>query len=96
VSAFFVTGVAAIQEYIWGTQVRERAVEIFGRVLPWSRVVVKEWHPSEGRFDLFLSITSRRIFATPLARDTEIIVPVAASERPPLEAFLAARTATAG
>jgi len=76
--------------------VRERGIEMCGRSLSWSRVVVKEWYPREAGFDLCLSIPSRRLFTMPSARATEILVPVPATERPALEVFLAAHTPTAG
>jgi hypothetical protein len=92
---FFAFGAAAVQESISGTRVRERGIEMFSWTRPWSRVVVKDWQAREGGFALHLSILKPQGFlAMPLMQGRDIIVPVPASERQGLEAFLAGRTAT--
>jgi hypothetical protein len=90
----FVIGVAAIQEYVSGTRVRERGIEMFRTTRPWSRIAVKDWQAREGGFDLHLTVLTSRLFGMRWGPDRE--VPVPASERPALEAFLAEHTATAG
>jgi len=94
----FVRGATALQEYMSGTRVRERGIEVFGTFLPWWRIVVCGWHPREGGFDgvLYLAIPSLRLFRVPVTPDAEVCVPVPAAERPALEVFLAGHTATAG
>jgi hypothetical protein len=87
-----VQGAAGLQEYRSGTRVRERGIHIFGTFRPWSHVVVEEWYPRQGGFDLILTIRGWMI-AFPSQR--ELIVPVHDSDRPALEAFLAAHAATA-
>ena len=56
----FLTGVAVLREYRIGTLVRVGGIEIFGGFVPWSRVVVEDWSPREGGFDLTLLIHSPR------------------------------------
>jgi len=90
----FVRGATALQEYMLGTRVRERGIEILGSFLAWSRGVVKDWFPREGGFDVALTIRSPRLFGMRVTADGE--VPVPASERPALEVFLAEHAATAG
>ena len=51
-------GVAVLREYRIGTLVRVGGIEIFGGFVPWSRVVVEDWSPREGGFDLTLLIHS--------------------------------------
>jgi hypothetical protein len=91
-------GGGALQESIWGTRLRERGIEMYLTTIPWSRVVVKDWRPREGGFDLTLSIRPPRLFGWAYAgnSNSEVIVPVPASERPALEGFLAGHTATTG
>jgi hypothetical protein len=94
---FFVIGAALLQESILGTIVRKHGIQMFCATVPWSRVVVKDWQAREGESALHLSILSPEgFFAMTLRPRGEIIVPVSASERPALEAFLAEHTATAG
>ena len=93
---FFVMGAAALQESISGTLVRERGIQMFGTTQPWSRILVKDWQAREGGFDLHLTVLPPRLFGMSVERDSEIIVPVPASERPALDVFLAGHTATPG
>jgi hypothetical protein len=93
---FFVTGAATIMECLSGTRVRERGIEIFGTHLPWSRIVVEDWHSREGGSDLALTIRDSRLFDMQIRRNSEGIVPVPASKRPALEAFLAEHKVTGG
>ncbi|MFI5455149.1 MAG: hypothetical protein ACHRXM_06820 [Isosphaerales bacterium] len=90
----FVVGAAVIQDSILGTRVRERGIEMFCTTQPWSRVVVKGWHACEGGFALHLAIISPRLFGIPLEDESEIIIPVSASQRPALEVFLTGHAAT--
>jgi hypothetical protein len=92
---FFVMGAAALHEYIAGTRVRERGIELFGITQAWSRIVVHDWCAHEGGFDLLLTILSPRLFGIPYGRDAEIIVPVPAADHPALEDFLVEHAATA-
>jgi len=92
----FVRGATALQEYMSGTRVREHGIEVFGSFLPWSRVVVKDWHPSEGGFNLALTIHSPQRFGMRVTADGEVVVPVPASERSALEVFLDEHTAAVG
>jgi hypothetical protein len=96
----FGMGAARLQESVTGTRVRDRGIECLGPMFwtthPWSRINVKEWQAREGRSDLVLTIRSSRLFGMRCSGDTEVIVPVPASERPTLEVFLAGHTATAG
>ncbi len=86
----FLTGVAVLREYRIGTLVRVGGIEIFGGFVPWSRVVVEDWSPREGGFDLTLLIHSpRRLLGMQVMPDSELIVPVPAAERQAIEAFLA-------
>ena len=54
----FLIGATALREYSSGTRMRERGIEIFGVSLPWSRILVKDWYPRGGGFDLALTIPS--------------------------------------
>jgi hypothetical protein len=92
---FFVIGAAAVQEYVTGTRVRERGIEMFWFTRPWSRIVVKDWRTHEGGFDLYINILCPQLFGFQYKRDGEVIVPVPAAERPALEIFLAGHTTTA-
>jgi hypothetical protein len=93
----FAWGAAVLQESLSGTRVRERAIEVLGTTWLWSRIVVKDWQAREGGFALQLSILSPQgFFDMPIMAGKEVIVPVPASERPALEAFLAGHTATTG
>jgi hypothetical protein len=92
----FLRGATAIQEYMLGTRVRERGIELFGSFLAWSRGVVKDWFPRDGGFDVALTIRSPRLFGMRVTAEGEVTVPVPASERPALEVFLAEHPATAG
>ncbi len=93
----FVIGAALLQESILGTIVREHGIQMFCATVPWSRVVVKDWHECEGGFALHLSVLSPEgFFAMSLRPGGEIVVPVPATERPALEVFLARHTANAG
>jgi hypothetical protein len=87
-----VAGAAAIQEYVTGTRVRERGIELFRTTWPWSRIVLKDWRAREGGFDLHLTILAPRWYGRPWGRDSEVVVPVIASGRTALEAFLAEHT----
>jgi hypothetical protein len=69
---------------------------MFWTTLPWSRIIVKDWQAREGGFALHLSILSPGLFGMRVGRDSEIIVPLTASERPALEAFLAEHTVASG
>jgi hypothetical protein len=91
----FVLGAVAIQESMSGTRVRERGIEMLGTTQPWPRIVVNDWHPRGGDFDLSLTVLSPRLFGMRVTPDSEAIVPVPASERPALEIFLAGHIATA-
>jgi hypothetical protein len=90
-----VSGLAALREAISGTRVRERGIEIlafpqpWSRIVPWSRIAVKDWQPCEGGFALHL------ILVAASGRRIEVIVPVPASKRPAVEEFLDERIATA-
>jgi len=90
----FVVGAALIQDSTLGTRVRERGIEMFCTTQPWSRIVVKGWHAREGGFALHLAIISPRLFGMPLEDESEIVIPVSASERPALEVFLTGHAAT--
>jgi hypothetical protein len=89
-------GVVTIREGLSGTLARERGLEIMGATHPWSRVVVKDWQDHDGGFALRLNLLSPRLFGMPARRDLEMIIPIPATERPALEAFLAGHAATAG
>lgn len=91
-----VPGALAILELVSGTRVREGGVEMFGRTLPWSGVAVKGWREGEGGTMLCLTVPYPRPFGVPSGRDGEIVVPIPASDRPALEAFLTAHTRAAG
>jgi hypothetical protein len=84
---------AMLQESVTGTRVRERGIEcgspMFWTTQPWSRIIVKDWHTREGGFVLHLTIRAPRLFGIRAAADSQIFVPVLASARPALEAFLA-------
>jgi hypothetical protein len=69
--------------------VRERGIEMFGTVHPWLRIVVEGWLERQGGFALRLLVIPLRLLDMPCGRDCEINVPVPASARPALEAFLA-------
>ena len=92
---FFVMGATALHEYVSGTKVRERGIEAFCRIQPWSRIVVKDWRASPSGFDLYMTILSPRFFGMPYRSDSEFVIPVPAEIRPALEAFLAGHTAIA-
>jgi hypothetical protein len=92
---FFVMGAAALHEYVSGTRVRERGIEAFCRIQPWSRIVVKDWRASPSGFDLYMTILSPRFFGTPYGRASEVIIPIPAALRPALEDFLAGHTTAA-
>jgi hypothetical protein len=88
---FFAIGAGALQEYVSGTRVRGRGIEMLATTFPFSRVLVQGWHPREGGFDLCLSVRPFRLVTQPHRdRDSAFIVPVTASERPALEAFIVA------
>jgi len=92
----FVVGAGAIQEYVTGTRVRDRGIELFRTIQPWSRIIFEDWQALEGGFDLHLTILPPRLFGRLSGRDSEAIVPVPAAERAALEAFLAEHTTAAG
>jgi hypothetical protein len=94
--SLLVPDVLAIQEFVSGTRVREGGIEMFGTTRPWSRVVVKGWQEREGGSALRLSIVPLLQRETPTGPESEIIVPVPASERPALEDFLKGGVANAG
>ena len=77
----FVIGAALLQESILGTIVREHGIQMFCATVPWSRVVVKDWHECEGGFAVHLSILSPEgFFAMSLRPGGEIVVPVPATD----------------
>jgi hypothetical protein len=86
---------AMLQESVTGTRVRERGIEcgspMFWTTQPWSRIIVKDWQTREGGFMLHLTIRAPRLFGMRAVPDSQIFVPVPASARPELEAFLAER-----
>jgi hypothetical protein len=97
----FGMGAATLQESMTWTRVRERGIEcpgpMFWTTQPWSRIIVKDWQAREGGFALHLTIRSPQgFFSQGFTPGGEIIVPVAASERAALEAFLAEHTAAPG
>jgi hypothetical protein len=97
----FGMGAATLQESVTGTRVRERGIEcpgpMFWTTQPWSRIIVEDWQAREGGFALHLTIRSPQgFFSSVFTPGGEIIVPVAASERAALGAFLAGHTATPG
>ena len=92
----FAIGAAVIQDSILGTRVRERSIEIYCTSLPWSRIVVKDWHARDGAFALRLTILPPRLFGVQLEVENEITVPVSAAQRPALEDFLGAHAAISG
>jgi hypothetical protein len=85
---FFAVAAGAIREWLWGTLVREGAIEIFGRTHPPSRIIFKGWQEGEGGSMLRLAVRAPRLFEMPFGEDREFAVPVPAAERPALEAFL--------
>jgi len=89
----FAIGAAVIQDSILGTRVRERGIEMFCTSHPWSRIVVKDWHARDGAFALRLTLLPPRLFGVRLELENEIIIPVSAAQRPPLEDFLGAHAA---
>jgi hypothetical protein len=93
---FFAAGFQTIVELVWGTQVREGAMEMLGVTRPWSQVVVKSWHERDDGFALRLSIVPSRPGATMTGGDGDIVVPVPASECAALEEFLRWRVTTTG
>jgi hypothetical protein len=94
-AVFLAGGGETIREGLCGTLVRERGLEIFAAIHPWSRIVVKEWQETDGGFALRLTIVSPQLFGMPYGPDVERIVPVPAAARPAMESFLAEHTATA-
>ena len=86
---FLAIGAAAIAEALSGTVVRERGIEMFGTVHPWSRIVVERWLERDGGFVLRLLIVPPQLLDMPCGGGCEIDVLVPASQRPALEAFLA-------
>jgi hypothetical protein len=86
---------AMLQESVTGARVRERGIEcgspMFWTTQPWSRIIGMDWQTGEGGFMLHLTIRAPRLFSMRAAPDRQIFVPVPASGRPELEAFLAER-----
>jgi hypothetical protein len=88
---FFAIGAAVLQEYVSGTRVRERGIELVSTTFRWSRVSVRAWHPRQDGFDLYLSVRPfRPITRQHRDRKSEFVIPVPASEWPALESFLVA------
>jgi hypothetical protein len=94
-AVLLVGGAMTIRDGLSGTLVRERGLEIMGETHPWSRIVVKDWQERDGGFALRVSIVSPRLFGMPYGPDAERIVPVLATERPALAAFLGEHVSTA-
>ncbi len=92
----FTLAAAVCEESVLGTRVRERGIQMFCATTPWSRIAVKHWDAREDGFALHLTVLGPRLFGMGLEAESEVIIPVSASERPALEAFLAAHTAAAG
>ncbi len=95
-AVLFAIGAAVCEESILGTRVREGGIQMLCTTTPWSRIVVKHWNAREDGFALHLTILGPRLFGMGLEAESEVIIPVSASERPALEVFLTAHAATAG
>jgi hypothetical protein len=89
----FAGGAKAMWEWHWGTLLRERDIEIFGKTHPLSRIIFKGWQEGDGESMLRLAVRAPRLLDEPFGADRELVVPVPASERPALEAFLAGHAA---
>ena len=92
----FAISAAVCEECVLGTRVREGGIQMLCTTTPWSRIVVKHWNAREGGFALHLTVLGPRLFGMGLEAESEVIIPVSASERPELEVFLTAQAATAG
>ena len=94
--SLFAIGAAVCEECVLGTRVREGGIQMLCTTTPWSRIVVKHWNAREGGFALHLAVLGPRLFGMGVEAESEVIIPVSASERPALEAFLGTHAATAG
>ncbi len=92
----FAIGAAVCEESILGTRVREGGIQMLCTTTPWSRIVVKHWNEREGGFALHLAVLGPRLFGMGVEAENEVIIPVSASERPELEAFLGTHVVTDG
>jgi hypothetical protein len=91
---FGLLGVYQIVEMLRGTVLREGGVVLFGLIRLWQEVAVDGWSPDEGGgFLLKLKISSPKVFALQVYPREAMVVPVAAADRPAIEAFLASHTA---
>jgi hypothetical protein len=93
--AFSMLGADVIREWRWGTVVRDRGIEIFGKMHSPSRIVFKGWQESDGETMLRLAVRPSRLFDVPFGEGLQIVVPVPASERAALEAFFGGAAASA-
>jgi hypothetical protein len=94
--ALFAASVPQLLELVSGTRVREGGIEMLGTTRPWSQVVVRGWHERDDGFALRVSIVPSQPVPTLTGGDTDMIVPVPASERPALEEFLRWHVAIVG
>ncbi len=92
----FAIGAAVCEECVLGTRVREGGIQMLCTTTPWSRIVVKHWNAREGGFALHLAVLGPRLFGMGVEAENEVSIPVSASERPELEAFLGTHASTAG
>lgn len=95
-AVLFAICAAICEESIVGTRVREGGIQMLCMTTPWSRIVVKHWDACEGGFVLHLAVLGPRLLGMGLEAESEVVIPVSASERPALEAFLRAHAAKAG
>ena len=94
-AVFFAIGAAVCEECVLGTRVREGGIQMLCTTTPWSRIFVKHWKAREGGFALHLVVLGPRIFGMGVEAESEVTIPVTASERPELEAFFGAHAARA-
>jgi hypothetical protein len=92
----FTLAAAVCEESVLGTRMRERGIQMFCATTPWSRIAVEHWDARDRGFALHLSVLGPRLYGMGLEAESEIVIPVSASKRPALEAFLGAHAATAG
>ncbi len=85
-------GVGAVYQFVdafQGTVLRDRGIEVFGMFFPWSRVVIETWLPDDDEGSLLkLKTLAPKLLGVKLALDSEVVMPVSASDRPAVESFL--------
>jgi hypothetical protein len=78
-----------VREALFGTRLREHGIEIFGRTYSLSSIRLNGWRDGDGESMLRLTVRAPRLFDTAIGGNRDFRVPVPASDRPTLEAFLA-------